>query len=161
MPDFFALYGLPQSFHPDTTSVRKQYYTLSRQHHPDRFAGADEPAYAEALRMSAINNEAYRTLSDPDQTMGYILKFYDVVEEEEAYKLPPEFLMEMMDLNEAIDDGADGASSSWQEAMNSWETEARPFMQRFEGGERSKELFADLKDYYYRKKYLLRIKARL
>jgi len=161
MPDFFALYGLPQSFLPDAPALRGQYYALSRQHHPDRFAGADEAAYGEALRMSALNNEAYRTLTDPDRTMGYILKLHGVVEEEEAYKLPPGFLMEMMELNEAVDEGGDTALTNWQLAMGNWQEEAEPLMKRFDEGDRSAALFAALKDYYYRKKYLLRIKARL
>src|SRR6478735_4428911 len=104
IPDFFTFYGLPQSFHPVAAAVRRQYYALSRQYHPDRFAAAEASEYAEVLRMSALNNEAYRTLGDPDRTMGYILKLHGVIEEEEAYKLPPAFLMDMMELNEAVDE---------------------------------------------------------
>ena len=161
LPDFFTLYGLPQSFHPDAAKVRRQYYALSRQHHPDRFAGADNAAYTEALRMSALNNDAYRTLSDTDRTMGYLLKLHGVVEDEEPYKLSPDFLMEMMELNEAVDEGGAGAKANWQSAMDNWQEEAEPLMKRFDERERSPELFASLRDYYYRKKYLLRIKERL
>ena len=161
IPDFFTLYGLPQSFHPDAAEVRRQYYVLSRQYHPDRFAGAEGAAYAEVLRMSALNNDAYRTLSNADLTMGYILKLHDVVEEEEPYKLSPDFLMEMMELNEAVDEGGEAAKHSWQSAVGSWQKETEPLMKRFDEGERTPELLAALKDNYYRKKYLLRIKERL
>jgi molecular chaperone HscB len=159
LPDFFALYGLPQSFHPDPAEVRRQYYALSRQYHPDRYAGAEEGASAEALRMSALNNDGYRTLSDADRTMGYILRLHDVVADEEAYKLPPDFLMDMMELNEAVDEG--GGLESWQSAIGSWQSGVEPLMGRFDEGERTPELLAALKDYYFRKKYLLRIRDRL
>ena len=161
IPDYFALYELPQSFHPDAAAVRRQYYVLSRQYHPDRFAAAEAADYAEVLRMSALNNEAYRTLGDEDRTMGYILKLNGIVEDEEAYKLPPAFLMDMMELNEAVDEGGEGAVGSWQSAVGLWQSEVGPLMKRFDEGERSPELFAALKDYYYRKKYLLRIGGRL
>jgi molecular chaperone HscB len=161
IPDYFALYELPQSFHPDAAAVRRQYYALSRQYHPDRFTTAEASEYAGVLRMSALNNEAYRTLGDADRTMGYILRLHDIVEDEEAYKLPPAFLMDMMELNEAVDEGGGAAVGSWQSAVGSWQSEAEPLMRRFDEGERSDGLFAALKDYYYRKKYLLRIGERL
>ncbi len=161
MPDFFQLYGLPQTFHPDPALVRQQYYALSRQHHPDRFAGSGGAEYTEALRMSALNNDAYRTFSNPDRTMGYLLKLHGIVEDEEAYKLSSDFLMEMMELNEAVEDNPEDALSSWTSALADWQSGADALMRRFEEGDRSPELFAALKDAYYRKKYLMRIREKL
>ena len=98
--------------------------------------------------------------------MGYILKREGVLEDEEQYRLTPEFLMEMMELNEAVEnveaapDTLDDAKRRADTAFVQWETEATPLMQRYDGGERSPELLAALKDFYYRKKYLLRIKSR-
>jgi molecular chaperone HscB len=58
----------------------------------------------EALRMAALNNDAYKTLRSADATMAYILKCIALLEDEEKYSLPPAFLMEMMDINEAVSD---------------------------------------------------------
>ncbi len=167
LPDYFAFYGLEESFHPDASAVRKQYYAQSRRYHPDLVASGDDAALKIALTMSALNNEAYVTLGDAYRTMGYILKLHQVIEEEEAYKLPADFLMEMMELNEAVGNAAmapdmkNDAVREYTAAVESWDKAVQPLMQRFESGDRSPELFALLKDYYYRKKYLLRIKERL
>jgi len=167
LPDYFAFYGIPQSFHPDTEVVRKQYYAHSRNFHPDRVQQSDEKALAESLSMSAMNNEAYKILNDPDRLMGYILRLHGVVEEEEAYKLPPAFLMEMMELNEAIGNAdmdpslKSAAVQEYENAMNSWKHAVAPRMLAFDQGDRSPELLAALKDFYYRKKYLLRIRERI
>ena len=147
--------------------MRKQYYAASREHHPDRAPAGDDKAANEALQMSALNNEAYRTLSDTYKTMGYILKHHGIIEDEEAYKLPPAFLMDMMELNEAVGnadmapDMAQDARREYDAALSDWSAAIAPFTQRFESGERTPELFATLKEYYYRKKYLLRVKDRL
>src|SRR5687768_2271342 len=99
MVNYFELYGIPESFNPDAATVKKKYYELSRQYHPDRFAQTDDSTRAEALRMAALNNDAYKTLNSTDTTMSYILKQHQLLEDEEKYNLPPNFLMEMMDLN--------------------------------------------------------------
>ena len=161
LPDFFSFYGLPQTFRPDPALVRRQYYALSREHHPDRYAGSDDIKIAETLQMSALNNEAYRTLSDADATFGYILRLHQIIEEEESYKLPPEFLMEMMELNEAVDEGGEEAKLSYDAALEAWEASVAPLKARFDAGEREESLFARLKDAYYRKKYLHRLGERL
>jgi molecular chaperone HscB len=167
LPDYFDLYGLAPGFHPDANAVRKRFYELSRQHHPDRAGGGDAAAQIVALQLTAQVNEGYRLFRNPDALMGYILKRERVVEEEEAYQLPPDFLMEMMDLNETIVDAKTApdmqseAERQAAAAFGEWETSANPLMERYDGGERSPELLAALKDAYYRRKYLLRIQEQL
>ncbi len=93
--NYFELYELPVSFHPDQAAIKSKFYELSRKFHPDRFAitGTGSTELSEALRMSALNNDAYKTLKNADSTMAYILKLNGLLEEEEKYVLPPAFLM--------------------------------------------------------------------
>ena len=99
--------------------------------------------------------------------MGYVLKLEGVVADDEQYKLAPAFLMEMMELNETISAALASrgmlpeAKQAISAAMAEWDSAAALETQRYSRGERSPELFAKLKDFYYRKKYLLRVKRRL
>ncbi len=170
MINYFQLYSLPESFHPDAVAVKNKFYELSRQYHPDRFARADDAAQAEALRMAALNNDAYKTFSNPDATMAYILKLHSLLEDEEKYSLPPAFLMEMMDLNEAISEYEmepdnetmkTQAAKTLEDQLTTWNNEVAPLTKKFDEGDQSKELLLQVKDYYFRKKYLLRIKERI
>lgn len=170
MVNYFELYGIAESFNPDAAAVKKKYYELSRQYHPDRFAQADDHTRAEALRMAALNNDAFKTLNSPDTTMSYILKQHELLEDEEKYNLPPDFLMEMMDLNEVISDwemeaGNDilkqQATETMADELNQWQQEVTPLTRQFDSGNHDKQLLLRIKDYYFRKKYLLRIQERI
>jgi molecular chaperone HscB len=170
MVNYFELYGLSPAFATDATVVKKKYYELSRLYHPDRFAQAGDHERAEALRMAALNNDAYKTLSSADATMAYILKLHELLEDEEKYSLPPAFLMEMMDLNEAIseyemepenDTLRNQAISNIDEQTTQWQEEVTPLTTQYDAGNHSNELLLKIKDYYFRKKYLLRIQQRI
>jgi molecular chaperone HscB len=170
MTNYFELYELPVGFHPDATAVKNKFYELSRRYHPDRFAQADDVTRAEVLRMSALNNDAYKTLNNSDAITSYILKLNNLLEEEEKYNLPPAFLMEMMDLNEVVSDYEldinnealkQQAIHSLQEQLAQWDAEVRPLTDRHDTGTQTTELLLQIKDYYFRKKYLLRIQERI
>ena len=170
MTNYFELYNIPVSFHPDQAAVKSKYYELSRLHHPDHFAQAGGEGMADALNMASINNAAYKTLRNSDATMAYILKLDGLLEDEEKYALPPEFLMEMMDINEAIseyeidpanEDARNMATNALNEQLELWGDATRLLIGRFDNGEKNKELLLEIKDLYFRKKYLLRIKERI
>ena len=104
MTDYFAFYGLPESFRPDEAALKRLYYAKSRETHPDFHATTSPENQAEMLRQATLNTDAYRTLSDPDQRMAYLLRQHGLLEEGKQEQLPPDFLMDMMDLNEQLMD---------------------------------------------------------
>lgn len=170
MVNYFELYGLPVSFNPDAALVKSKFYELSRKYHPDRFAQANDAERAEALRMAALNNDAYKVLNNPDTAMAYILKQNNLLQDEEKYNLPPAFLMEMMDLNEAISDYEMGDANEQalggirrllRQQLEEWNEVVKPLTEKFNKGERSEDLLLQIKDFYFRKKYLLRIQERI
>lgn len=170
MTNYFELYELPVSFRPDQAVVKNKFYELSRLYHPDRFAQTGGPELAEALRMAAMNNAAFKTLKSSDATMAYVLKMNGLLEDEEKYALPPAFLMEMMDINEAISeyemeptntDAQQMANNSLNEQLELWNSATQMLVNGYENGDKTQELLLKIKDQYFRKKYLLRIKERI
>jgi len=101
-PNYFAFYGLPESFQLDEAALQAKYYQLSRELHPDFHAQDTPAAQAEALRLSTLNTDAYRTLRDADQRLAYVLRQHGLLDETRQEQLPPDFLMEVMDLNEQL-----------------------------------------------------------
>lgn len=170
MNNYFELYDMPVTFNPDPETVKAKYYELSRKYHPDRFTQADTKAQLEALAMAAQNNLAYKTLGNSDATMAYVLRLNGLLETEEKYNLPPNFLMDMMDLNEALSDyemnpiDAEALHQAQQTLANNleaWQNMAAPLTATYTHDAPDTALLLTLKDLYFRKKYLLRIQERM
>src|ERR1700743_33530 len=98
--NYFEFYGFPESFTLDDAIVKKKFYELSKQYHPDFYANEDEARQQEILELSTVNNKAYQTLSDDNKRLDYILRLHELVAEGAKPQLPADFLMEMMDINE-------------------------------------------------------------
>ncbi len=170
MENYFEFYSLPVSFHPDAVLVKAKFYELSKAYHPDRYAQGDSSKMLEALTLAAHNNKAYKTLSNSDATMAYVLEMAGVLQHDEKYALPPAFLMEMMDINEAVSDfetepdntnAKTQVINELQAQLENWQSSAEKLIQRYEAGEKGDELLLQIKDMYYRRKYLLRIQERI
>jgi len=167
---YFELYDIPESFLLDEKALKNTYYQLSREYHPDFYANEPQEKQQEILQLSTQNTNAYRTLSDPDLRMQYILKQHGVLEEGNN-EIPSDFLMDMMDLNEELmelefDFDADkfhelGERSSGLTAQ--LDNDILPTLQRYPElhGITKEEALQQVKTYYLKKKYLLRIQETL
>lgn len=104
MQNHFDYYGLPVRYGLDERELRQRYLDRSRDDHPDYHRRADAAAQARSLDETARNNAAYRVLRDPRLRMLHILELHGLVgpsgENLSGRQLPPQFLMEMMELNE-------------------------------------------------------------
>ena len=100
--NYFEFYNLPETFELDDAALKKQFYKLSKEYHPDFYANEDDAKQQEILELSTLNNKAYQTLADPYKRMEYILTQHNLVNEGAKPALPADFLMEMMDINERL-----------------------------------------------------------
>ncbi|KAI5310297.1 hypothetical protein KEM55_008865 [Ascosphaera atra] len=98
------------SFDISVPDLKREFLQLQARAHPDKYPPGIQKQKAEAL--SARINEAYRTLSDPLARAQYILESQygiDTTSESGAKEHPqdPETLMEVMEVQEAIEEAAD------------------------------------------------------
>ncbi len=98
--NYFDFYGLPLKFNLNEQELKTKYFSLLKTNHPDFFVN-DPKKYEESLISSSLNNEAYKCLSNFYSRANHILSLSDLTLED---KLPSDFLIEMMDINEALDD---------------------------------------------------------
>ncbi|MEO6912284.1 MAG: Fe-S protein assembly co-chaperone HscB [Edaphobacter sp.] len=82
--NYFAFFDLPLKLEIDVMLLEKQFYTLSRKLHPDRFASKPMAEQEAALAQSSLLNDAYRTLKDPILRTQYLLKLEGVELEEQS-----------------------------------------------------------------------------
>jgi len=166
--NYFEFYDLPESFEIDAAQLKKKFYELSKKYHPDFYAAESAEKQDEVLQLSTLNNKAYQVLSDPEKRTEYILREHQLLAEGDKYPLAPDFLMEMLELNEQITDAEDEATintikTSVKEASGQLEAELAQQTQSFNSKTKVEQNAALKKilDIYYRKKYLLRIQQSL
>jgi len=167
MIDYFGFYSLPVSFNPDPVAVKQQFYKLSKQYHPDFYINESEEKQAEVLELSTLNNKAYQVLSDPQKRLHYVLELKGLLVEGENYVLPQSFLMEMMEVNEALmdlqfDPNPTGLASLKEEVKQIEQAiteEISSLTASFDAQDLTtqEQSLAAIKDLYYRNKYLSRI----
>ncbi|MBT8190114.1 MAG: Fe-S protein assembly co-chaperone HscB [Bacteroidia bacterium] len=100
--NYFELFEIPVSFELDTVVLKRKYYVLSKTFHPDRFTLKSETEQLLALNQSTEINKAYRTLKERQSRIRYILELKGVIFVEGQEKVPQDFLMEMMEINESL-----------------------------------------------------------
>jgi len=169
--NYFELYNLPISFHPDQNLVKQQFYALSKKFHPDFYINESEEKQAEVLEFSTLNNKAFQVLKDPQKRLHYVLSIEGELIEGESYTLPQSFLLEMMDINEALmelsfdEDQAklDEVKSQIAEVEVSLFDELEKLTNAFDGTspEERSNLLKSIKDIFYRNKYIARIKEKM
>ena len=101
----FELFAVPARFAQDRAQLDARWKELQRQVHPDRFAAQGAAAQRVAMQWSARINEAYQRLKDPQRRAAYLCELNGApIEAENNTAMPPEFLMQQMDLRERLDD---------------------------------------------------------
>lgn len=133
MSDYFAVFGLPRKLEVDGEALRRRFYELSREHHPDFHQGADAQRQAEALRRSALVNRAYRALREPLARVEYLIALEEGREVREGTidkpTAPRELLEEMMEVQEALEEAK--AAGLGGEADSRLRTERRRLEERY------------------------------
>ncbi|MFT5262297.1 MAG: molecular chaperone HscB [Polaribacter sp.] len=165
----FEFYNIPITFIPDEAALRKTFYANSKKYHPDFYTLASEAAQEKALELSTLNNEAFKTLSDLDRRIKYILELKGAMGEEGQNNMPQDFLMEMMDINEGLMElEFDYDAAAHQKVVTELEGLEKgqlagvlPVLESYVDGESEGESLAAAKGYYFKMRYLLRIRKNL
>lgn len=97
----FSLLGLAPSYEIDLNALEKAFFERSKELHPDRYASAPAAERVVALTKARALNDAYQTLKKPVPRAEYLLARAGVTIGDNE-RLDPEFLMEILELREAL-----------------------------------------------------------
>ena len=106
--EYYAALGLEPQLSLDPEDLKQRFYAQSRLWHPDRFIRAEPLERERALDMTAVLNDAVRTLRDPVTRAEYFLKQNGF---ELSKEPPPELLEEIFDLNLMLEELQEGDAS--------------------------------------------------
>jgi len=160
--NYFELFDLPVSLNPDKAALSKKYFELQKKYHPDFFTNATEDEQAGMLEKSSMINKGLKVLQNEDERVKYVLQLKGILEDDEKYQLPAEFLMEMMELNENLDDTKDasvaGKIAAYEAALYK---EVKDIVEDYDDSKVSDNDLQQIKAWYFKKKYLERILERM
>ncbi len=163
--NYFELFEIPVSLQVDKKYLQDKYFELQKKHHPDFFSNESEEEQAHVLEISSMINKALKTFKNDDETIKYVLQLKQLLEEEEKYQLPPEFLAEMMELNEDLMEVDDSSLEETETKISQLEKnlydKVQNIVEYYNEDNTTNEQLLQVKDYYFKKKYLKRILERL
>lgn len=168
--NYFEFFGIPVSFRVDEAQLRRLFYQNSKKYHPDFHSLASADTQEEMLRLSTLNNEAFQTLSDPDRRMRYLLEIKGLLQEEGQQQVPQDFLAEMMDINEALleleldydPERFEQTAQAIAQLERALDEAIEPVLERYaDDAEHSREDLLRVRDYFLKKRYLLRVREKL
>jgi molecular chaperone HscB len=157
--NYYELFDLPMLPFVDSSKLARKYFELQKKYHPDFFSQEDSNQKDNAEEMSAAINIAFNIFKDKQRTIEYFLKEKGILQNDHQHPLPPDFLMEMMELNESIDENGPDALSNATTYSESLDASIDSILAK--QAECTSQELAQLQDYYYKKKYLQRILDRL
>ncbi|HEY6728453.1 MAG TPA: Fe-S protein assembly co-chaperone HscB [Polyangiaceae bacterium] len=103
MSDPFELLGVPARYDLDLAELAQRQRELGRALHPDRYVGRGASERRQALGKAIEVNEAARLLKDPVKRAELLLARHGVAAGEGVERAAaPDFLMEIMELREAL-----------------------------------------------------------
>ncbi len=167
--DFFKLFNILPQLKINKDLLRKKYFELSKKYHPDYFANKSQADQKQVLDESAFLNKAYKTLTNKDETIKYLLKEKGLLEEDEKYQLENSFLMQMMEINEELSEddliNDEIARHNQSEKLIDLQKEiyepVKNIIENYKEGITTKEELLQVKDYYFKKKYIDRLASQL
>lgn len=169
MQNYFDFFGLPVAPAIDKAALKKTFYANSKRFHPDFHTLKSEEERDHALEKSTINNQGYKILADDDRRLKHLLEIKGALGEEGSNNVPQDFLMEIMEVNEALmelefdDDPAvrqkvTGLIDNLEQDLD--ESVAQ-LINQYDDVTVSPEELEKLKDFYLKKRYLLRLRGKI
>ncbi|KAM7355779.1 iron-sulfur cluster co-chaperone protein HscB-like protein, mitochondrial [Cochliomyia hominivorax] len=102
--NYFDLLDFPQKFDLEAQALTKRFRQLQTVVHPDKFSNKTSREQTNSADWSSLINKAYKTLSVPLERGQYLLELKGLQIPQDNSALNKEFLMEMMERNEEVDE---------------------------------------------------------
>jgi molecular chaperone HscB len=114
----FELFGLQPAFSVDREALERAYREIQSRVHPDRFAHAGDAERRASLQWTTRVNEAYQALKNPVARASHLLALHGVdVAFETNTAMPADFLMQQMELREALEDATETRNAGGLDAL--------------------------------------------
>lgn len=122
--NFFALFEQPVQFAVNQERLDQQLRLLQKRYHPDNLVADSEnvadsaQAKQQSEQASALINQAYQTLRDPDSRASYLLNIAGQAQNLEHSIADLDFLEDAMQMRMDLDDAIEGKELAVLKQLN-------------------------------------------
>ncbi len=167
--DHFELFEIEKDLLVDKTALKKKYYQLIKKYHPDHAIHLSEDEQIVHRNLAMQTNKAYKILLDQTSRIEYLLEISGHKIEEGGNKLPADFLMQMMEINELLMDAKmEGKEEDIHKAKDhilQFQSELSDQLSQindaFSEGKVTEKEYSALKNYILKGRYLKRLLSQL
>ncbi|MCP9237326.1 iron-sulfur cluster co-chaperone HscB C-terminal domain-containing protein [Lewinella sp. JB7] len=169
MTNYFSFFGLRPSPTLDHAALKKTFYANSKRFHPDFHTLENADTQEEVLEKSTLNNQGYKILTDEDLRLRHFLEVKGVLGEEGTNQVPQDFLLEIMEVNEALmelefenDPSVRLKVTGLVDQLESdLQEEVHNILTNYDDATASDAELTALKNYYLKRRYLLRLREKI
>jgi molecular chaperone HscB len=105
LTNYFEFFALPQQFRINRQHLDAAYLKIQQEVHPDKYVRASDSEKRQSLQIATYANTAYQTLKQAIKRGLYLCELNGLDPELETNTaMPKDFLMQQMELREAMDD---------------------------------------------------------
>ncbi len=116
--DPFAVFGFAPAFELDRKALRKRLLELQREAHPDFVATHGAEARALAESSASRVNAAFEMLDDRVLLADHLVRRLGGPTQDDDRRMPQEFLLEVLEWNEALDDARTAGANADRGALD-------------------------------------------
>lgn len=102
--NYFSMFQQPTDFNIDVSALEKRYRQYQALVHPDHFLSKSKQELEYSDRVSECVNKGFETLKNPLSRAEYILGLNKI---SGTGNVPPEFLQEVLEIHEKIEETTD------------------------------------------------------
>lgn len=166
--NYFELYDLPLSLAVDEILVKNRYDQLIDKYRSDNSVADDGLKQTIEDEKILLVEEAYHVLKNTDETIRHVLELKKFLPDD-SYKYSPQFKMEVRDIDEELMElELDENQEQLMEVEQKVNTllikiyeDVEPVIEFYKEDTATEETLLQVKDFYFKKKYLQRILDRI
>jgi molecular chaperone HscB len=166
--NYFEVFDLPIQLSVDKIRLTRRFHELAGIDSTGLPRDTSSTPSPHDLQISSIVIAAYKTLLNHDETIRYVLQLKGLMHEEEKYEPDPEFLLELNGINQALaelteaeQDKVEAIELELKELLKKVYAQVEPVIENYDENTVTEKELLQVKEYYYRKKYLQRILDRV
>ena|SRR5688500_4904943 len=162
--NYFEMFGLPLQLSVDKTLLTQRFQKLTDLEDSGHSRTGIPVTSTSDTHHAAVISTAYKTLINQDETIRYVLHLKGLMHEEEKYEPDPEFISTLNDISQALaevmegeEDKIEAIETSIKELLKKTYADVEHVIENYKEGVDTEKELLQVKEYYYRKKYLQRV----